>query len=60
MTGTMKEIEARLMALTNSQSQSLNLKPASPPTVSARSCQITLGYEPLARRPDLAGRPLVH
>lgn len=39
VTGTMKEIEARLMALTNSQSQSLNLKPASLPTVT-RSCQI--------------------
>ena len=50
--GTMKEIEARLMALTNSQSQSLNLKPASLPTVSAQLPD-TLGYELLARRPDL-------
>ncbi len=52
VTGTMKEIEARLMALTNSQSQSLNLKPASLPTVSAQLPD-TLGYELLARRPDL-------
>ncbi|EOG5766346.1 multidrug resistance outer membrane protein MdtQ [Klebsiella quasipneumoniae] len=50
--GTMQEIEARLMALTNSQSQSLNLKPASLPTVSAQLPD-TLGYELLARRPDL-------
>lgn len=49
VTGTMKEIEARLMALTNSQSQSLNLKPASLPTVSAQLPD-TLGYELLARR----------
>ncbi len=48
----MKEIEARLMALTNSQSQSLNLKPASLPTVSAQLPD-NLGYELLARRPDL-------
>ncbi len=40
------------MALTNSQSQSLNLKPASLPTVSAQLPD-TLGYELLARRPDL-------
>ena len=52
VTGTMKEIEARLMALTNSQSQSLNLKPASLPMVSAQLPD-TLGYELLARRPDL-------
>ncbi|PLK79048.1 TolC family protein, partial [Klebsiella pneumoniae] len=39
-------------ALTNSQSQSLNLKPASLPTVSAQLPD-TLGYELLARRPDL-------
>ncbi|MEL0553855.1 MULTISPECIES: multidrug resistance outer membrane protein MdtQ [Enterobacteriaceae] len=50
--GSMKEIEARLMALTNSQSQSLNLKVANLPEVSAQM-PTELGYELLARRPDL-------
>jgi outer membrane protein TolC len=36
--GNMKEIEARLMALTNSQSQALNLHPADLPP-SARKCR---------------------
>ena len=50
--GNMKEIEARLMALTNSQSQALNLHPADLPAVSAQMPS-ELGYELLARRPDL-------
>lgn len=50
--GSMKEIEARLMALTNSQSQALNLHPANLPQVSAQM-PTELGYELLARRPDL-------
>ncbi|WP_434669840.1 multidrug resistance outer membrane protein MdtQ [Klebsiella sp. B345] len=50
--GSMKEIEARLMALTNSQSQSLNLKAVNLPEVSAQM-PTELGYELLARRPDL-------
>lgn len=50
--GNMKEIEARLMALTNSQSQSLNLRAAPLPAVSAQMPS-ELGYELLARRPDL-------
>ena len=50
--GNMKEIEARLMALTNSQSQALNLHPADLPAVSAQ-IPSELGYELLARRPDL-------
>lgn len=50
--GSMKEIEARLMALTNSQSQSLNLKVVNLPEVSAQM-PTELGYELLARRPDL-------
>ena len=50
--GTMKEIEARLMALTNSQSESLNLKVATLPTV-ASQMPSQLGYDLLARRPDL-------
>ena len=50
--GNMKEIEARLMALTNSQSQALNLHPADLPAVSAQMPN-QLGYELLARRPDL-------
>ncbi len=48
----MKEIEARLMALTNSQSQALNLHPVNLPQVSAQM-PTELGYELLARRPDL-------
>ena len=50
--GSMHEIEARLMALTNSQNQSLNLKVVALPEVSAQM-PTTLGYELLARRPDL-------
>lgn len=50
--GSMKEIEARLMALTNSQNQSLNLRKASLPAVASKM-PATLGYELLARRPDL-------
>jgi NodT family efflux transporter outer membrane factor (OMF) lipoprotein len=50
--GNMKEIEARLMALTNNQSQSLNLRAAPLPAVSAQMPS-ELGYELLARRPDL-------
>ncbi|MGS3449214.1 multidrug resistance outer membrane protein MdtQ [Klebsiella electrica] len=50
--GNMKEIEARLMALTNSQSQALNLHPVNLPPVSAQMPTV-LGYELLARRPDL-------
>ena len=50
--GNMKEIEARLMALTNSQSQSLNLRKVALPAVASKM-PTTLGYELLARRPDL-------
>ncbi|MEZ2604681.1 multidrug resistance outer membrane protein MdtQ [Kluyvera intermedia] len=50
--GSMKEIEARLMALTNSQSQSLNLRKTNLPAVASKM-PATLGYELLARRPDL-------
>lgn len=50
--GSMKEIEARLMALTNSQSQSLNLRKTNLPAVESKM-PATLGYELLARRPDL-------
>jgi efflux transporter, outer membrane factor (OMF) lipoprotein, NodT family len=50
--GNMKEIEARLMALTNSQSSSLSLHPAPLPAVKTQM-PATLGYELLARRPDL-------
>ncbi|MCE9888817.1 multidrug resistance outer membrane protein MdtQ [Kluyvera intermedia] len=50
--GNMKEIEARLMALTNSQSRSLNLRKAALPAVASKM-PTTLGYELLARRPDL-------
>ena len=50
--GNMKEIEARLMALTNSQSRSLNLRKAVLPAVASKM-PTTLGYELLARRPDL-------
>lgn len=50
--GSMKEIEARLMALTNGQSQGLNLRPAPLPAVSTQMPG-ELGYELLARRPDL-------
>ena len=50
--GNMKEIEARLMALTNSQSQSLHLRKTALPAVASKM-PATLGYELLARRPDL-------
>lgn len=50
--GSMKEIEARLMGLTNGQSQGLNLRPAPLPAVSTQMPG-ELGYELLARRPDL-------
>lgn len=50
--GNMKEIEARLMALTNSQSRSLNLRKVALPAVASKM-PTTLGYELLARRPDL-------
>ncbi|WP_432700140.1 multidrug resistance outer membrane protein MdtQ [Kluyvera cryocrescens] len=50
--GNMKEIEARLMALTNSQGQSLNLRKVALPAVASKM-PTTLGYELLARRPDL-------
>lgn len=52
VTGNMKEIEARLMALTASQSASLNLQAKSLPAVKAQ-LPATLGYDLLARRPDL-------
>lgn len=50
--GNMKEIEARLMALTNSQGQVLNLRKANLPAVASKMPN-QLGYELLARRPDL-------
>lgn len=50
--GSMKEIEAGLMALTNGQSQGLNLRPAPLPAVSTQMPG-ELGYELLARGPDL-------
>lgn len=50
--GNMKEIEARLMALTNSQSQSLNLRKVDLPAVASKM-PARLGYDLLARRPDL-------
>ncbi|MBB1201566.1 multidrug resistance outer membrane protein MdtQ [Enterobacteriaceae bacterium 89] len=50
--GNMKEIEARLMALTNSQGSSLSLQPSALPAVK-NQMPATLGYELLARRPDL-------
>lgn len=50
--GNMKEIEARLMALTNSQSQSLNLRKVELPAVASKMPS-QLGYDLLARRPDL-------
>lgn len=52
MAGTMEEVEARLMVLTNSQDQSLDLKPVSLPVVSVQLLD-TFGYELLARYPDL-------
>lgn len=50
--GNLKEIEARLMALTNTQSTPLRLKTVALPTVSTQ-LPAQLGYELLARRPDL-------
>ena len=50
--GNMKEIEARLMALTNSQNSKLALRPAALPAVKTQM-PARLGYELLARRPDL-------
>jgi NodT family efflux transporter outer membrane factor (OMF) lipoprotein len=50
--GNMKEIEARLMALTDSQSSALSLHPVALPTVKTQM-PASLGYELLARRPDL-------
>jgi len=50
--GNMKEIEARLMALTNSQSSKLSLHPVALPAVKTQMPS-SLGYELLARRPDL-------
>lgn len=52
VTGHMKEIEARLMALTNSQSSTLSLHPVALPAVKTQM-PASLGYELLARRPDL-------
>ncbi|MGU3414193.1 multidrug resistance outer membrane protein MdtQ [Enterobacteriaceae bacterium C34A] len=50
--GNMKEIEARLMALTNSQSSKLSLHPVALPAVKTQM-PASLGYDLLARRPDL-------
>ena len=50
--GNLKEIEARLMALTNAQSTPLHLHPVALPAVSVQ-LPAQLGYELLARRPDL-------
>lgn len=50
--GSRKEIEARLMALTNTQAASLPLHSAPLPTVAAQ-LPADLGYQLLARRPDL-------
>lgn len=50
--GNMKEIEARLMALTNNQSAALKLTPAPLPAVKT-TMPARLGYDLLARRPDL-------
>ncbi|ADO47825.1 multidrug resistance outer membrane protein MdtQ [[Enterobacter] lignolyticus] len=52
VSGNMKEIEARLMALVNKQGASLNLRQASLPAVKTQM-PASLGYELLARRPDL-------
>lgn len=52
VTGSMKEIEARLMALTNNQSSALKLRPVALPAVKSEM-PASLGYELLARRPDL-------
>ncbi|MEO3991099.1 multidrug resistance outer membrane protein MdtQ [Pseudocitrobacter cyperus] len=50
--GHLKEIEARLMALTNTQSTPLHLHPVTLPIATAQ-LPAQLGYELLARRPDL-------
>jgi NodT family efflux transporter outer membrane factor (OMF) lipoprotein len=50
--GNMKEIEARLMALTNSQSSALSLHQVALPAVKTQM-PASLGYDLLARRPDL-------
>ncbi len=50
--GNLKEIEARLMALTNTQSTALQLKTVALPTVVAQ-LPAQLDFELLARRPDL-------
>lgn len=50
--GKMKVIEARLSALTNSQSTVLKLHPSKLPTVESK-LPSQLGYSLLARRPDL-------
>ncbi|EFE10205.1 efflux transporter, outer membrane factor lipoprotein, NodT family [Citrobacter youngae ATCC 29220] len=50
--GKMKVIEARLSALTNSQSTVLKLHPSKLPTVES-TLPSQLGYSLLARRPDL-------
>ncbi|EHM45041.1 MAG: multidrug resistance outer membrane protein MdtQ [Yokenella regensburgei] len=52
LSGDMKETEARLMALTNSQTSALKLRPVTLPAVKT-SMPAVLGYELLARRPDL-------
>lgn len=52
VTGNMKMIEARLLALTDSQSSALTLQPVTLPTVQTQM-PARLGYELLARRADL-------
>ncbi|MBV8044106.1 multidrug resistance outer membrane protein MdtQ [Pluralibacter sp.] len=52
VSGNMKEIEARLMALVNKQGASLNLRQTPLPVVKTQM-PASLGYELLARRPDL-------
>ncbi|MDM2941546.1 multidrug resistance outer membrane protein MdtQ [Citrobacter sp. Cm038] len=52
VSGKMKVIEARLLALTNTQSTSLKLNAATMPVVESR-LPSRLGYSLLARRPDL-------
>ncbi|HHQ4051783.1 TPA: multidrug resistance outer membrane protein MdtQ [Citrobacter freundii] len=52
VSGKMKVIEARLLALTNTQSTSLKLNAATMPVVESQ-LPSRLGYSLLARRPDL-------
>lgn len=52
VSGNMKEIEARLMALTNNQNSKLSLHPVALPAVKTQM-PASIGYELLARRPDL-------